>query len=374
MEEYKIGIEVPNLSTLFSIGRTRLDIFDFIKQIDQVYPGLGIPTLYGVLSILANKSVFYIGGRGVGKTRVINLIPPIEGTIEKKMDTFTLSQLDKWDIENEHLVFKVEDLSSTSTYHRETFLRVFCKIISDGSFTHYSKGPSGISICITNCKLTVIAAVQPLIYSNLCNRFSEWESMSYDRFSKFILLNPLRKDTLDIPFTPTLPRNITPREEVTSNWNELDLSKIEEMYSKQISIGRKTLYARDYVVAMAMFDGTDRVKQEHVDLFYQLFHPYLESFNVLQHAADLDSSVKVSAGKMKLLTEIARSNDAVDKKVLAKNLYVSEREIERCAKELIKAGLIEKANSPSPPRKAEYRLSPSIRNYFQWYKDKIGLF
>jgi hypothetical protein len=283
------------------------------------------------------------------------------------MDTFTLSQIDSWHIKNEHLVFKVEDFSSTSNYHRETFLRVFCKIISDGNFSHYSKGPNGISVNIENCKLTVIIAIQPLMYSNLCNRFPEWESMSYDRFCKFMVLNPLRRDTLDIPFTPTLPKKITLPQELTCNWNELDLSKVEELYGKQVSVGRKTLYARDYVMALARFEGAEKVEQKHADVFYQLFRPYLESFNVLQEAKNLDSSIEVRAGKMKLLTEIARHNDAVSKKKLCEDLYVSDREIERCAKELIDVGLIEK---PKPP-KAQYCLHRDLKKFFEWYGSKI---
>jgi len=92
--------------------------FDFKNQIDQMYRGLGIPTLYAVLSILANKSVLYIAVTGSGKTRVINLTPKIMGTKVKKMDTFTLSDLDGYVIQNEHLVIKVEDFSSTGKYHR----------------------------------------------------------------------------------------------------------------------------------------------------------------------------------------------------------------------------------------------------------------
>ena len=351
--------QIPNLKPLFPIGRCRLTEFDFINQIDRMYTGLGIPTLYGTLSILANKSVFYIAGKGLGKTRVINLIPKIEGTTEKRMDTFTLSALDGYEIQNEHLVIRVEDFSSTSEYHRETFLRVFSKIISDGSYNHHTKGPNGVSIDIKNCRLTVLAAVQPLLYSNLCNKFTEWQSMSSDRFSKFMLLNPLRSETIDEEFVPTLPREI--RDNVRFSSNDVDLGKVVSMYERQLSSGRAFLYARDYVKAFARFLAAEKVEQKHVFQFYQLFHPYLESFNVLQEAKDLDSPIVVNTGKMKLLTQIARHSDVVDKKKLADILCVTERHIERCAEELLNIGLIEK------PRQAEYCLSKDLRQFFKWY-------
>jgi len=354
---------VPSLRNLFPIGRKPMDVYEFIGQVDNVYRGLGIPVLYGVLSILANKSVFYIAGRGSGKTRVINLIPEIQGTIQKKMDTFTLSQLGRYNLRDKHIVLKVEDFSSTSRYHRQTFLRVFSKIISDGSFYHFSKGPNGLYINIQNCKLTVLVAIQPLLYSNLCNRFPEWESMSYDRFSKFMLLNPLRKETVDVSFIPTLPRKIS--NSVEFSLDDVNLDKVISMFKKQLSEGRAFLYARDYVIALAKFSGKRKVEQKDVNEFYQLFHPYLESFNVLQEARDLDSPIEVNAGKMKLLTEIARYNDNVSKKKLSENLFVTERHVERCAKDLIEVGLIEK------PRKGEYCLSKDLKEFFKWYESKM---
>lgn len=351
---------IPNLEPLFPIHRFNFPVFWCIMQVNRIYRGLGIPTFYGVLSILANKSVFYIAGMGTGKTRVINLIPTIVGTIEKKMDTFTLSDLDGYVMKNEHLVIKVEDFSSTGQYHRETFLKVFCKIISDGNFNHHTKGPNGMNIDIQSCNLTVLAAIQPLLYSNLCNKFDEWATMSSDRFSKFMLLNPSKSETIDVQYVPTLPRKIS--KNVRLSLEEVDLSKIVSMYRRQLSEARAFLSARDYVKALARFLGADTVQQRHADLFYKLFHPYLDSFSALQKAKDLDSPVQVSAGSMKLLSEIGKTTDYVEKKKLVNDLHVDERSIERPAKELGEAGLIEK---PSP-HAAKYRLSKPLREFFNW--------
>jgi MoxR-like ATPase len=86
-------LEYPNLKGLFPVGRNKMTPEDFAYQIDKAYAGLGIPTLYGVLSILANKSVFFIGERGTGKTRIIKSVPELENTYVSKWDTFTYSEL-----------------------------------------------------------------------------------------------------------------------------------------------------------------------------------------------------------------------------------------------------------------------------------------
>jgi len=365
---------IPNLKPLFPIGRFQLTVFDFINQIDLVYRGLGIPTLYGVLSILANKSVFFIGERGTGKTRTIKLIPQIERTYVSKWDTFTYQELSNYCrtvadpstgiVRNKHLVFKVEEFATFSDYHRELFLTVGSRLISDGRFVHVTRHSPFLNI--QNCKLTMLIAIQPLLYNRLCLNYTEWEALSYDRFTKFIILNPLRQRTLDVPLIPTLPRKIN--HQVTLHENEVNLDALVTMFKGHVSEGRATLYARDYAIAMARFMGAETVQQKHVDLFYQLFHPYLNSFTVLQRAEDLDSPVQVTTGSMKMLGEIGKHSDYVTKQKLAKDLHVTERSIERAARQLLEANLIEKTS----PHAGRYRLSESLRLFFRWYSEVLS--
>jgi len=119
---------------------------------------------------------------------------------------------------------------------------------------------------------------------------------------------------------------------------------------------------------MAKFMGDDVVKQKHVDFFYELFHPYLNAFSVLQKAKDLDSPVEVTTGNLRLLGEIGKYTDYVPKNKLTKDLHINERSIERPASELLQAGLIEK---PSP-HAGRYRLSPSLRQFFNWYSGLLS--
>jgi len=362
--------EIPSLFRLFPVGRRPMEVFDFVKQIDVEYTGLGIPTLYGTLSILANKSVFFIGGRGTGKTRIIDLIPKIDGTEVQNWDTFTLGELNDYCydlidsedyIANKHLVFKVQEFSTLSDYHREIFLTVCSKITTEGRYRHVTRHTKYLDI--RNCKLTLLIAIQPRLYSLLCNKYTQWESMSSDRFTKFLLLNPLRSGTVNVPFIPTLPRKIS--QNPTLHEKELDLNKLVELFKGHVSEGRAELYAKDYAVSLASFMGAEKVEQEHIDTFYQVFHPYLESFSVLQRAEDLDSPVTVRSGDMKLLSEIGKYNGTVEKQKLASDLYVTERSIEKGAKHLLEVGLIER------PEPAKYYLSENLRKFFEWYKNKI---
>lgn len=359
-----------SLEPLFPVNRLNAPVFDFVKQIDQVYRGLGIPALYGTLSILANKNVFFIGDRGTGKTRIIKLILAIDGTETSKWDTFTLQELNHYyqqlsgkqkNLTDKHLVFKVEDFSTLSDYHREIFLTVCSKISSDGNYKHITKQTPCLDI--RNCKLNMLIAIQPSLYTLLCDRYTQWESMSYDRFTKFIVLNPLRSDTLEVPLVPTLQKKGNTK--AILDESQVNLKVLVQMFKGHVSEGRATLYARDYAVAIATFLGSKKVSQEHVDLFHKLFHPYLDSFTNLQSGEDLDSPVRISAGSLKLLGKIARHKGYIEKQKLADDLHV--RSIERAAKELLEAELIEKPT----PHAGVYRLSESLRQHFTWNENLL---
>lgn len=351
---------------------------DFVKEIESTYKGLGIPVLYGTLSMLANKSVFFIGGRGIGKTRLVNCIPDIEGATTSKWDTFTLGELDNFcsrfsgnaynvfsediGVRDKHFVFTVEDFSTLSEYHREIFLTVCSKISSDGNYHHVTTLTPHLSI--DNCKLTILIAIQPKLYSLLCNKYTQWESMSYDRFTKFILLNPLRQGTtIDTPFVPTLPRKIPSSATIPDN---VDLTRLITLFRGHISEGRAFLYARDYSTAMARLQGKNVVEQEDVDTFYKLFSAYLESFSRMQYREDLESTITVSSGHMELLTEIGKHLEGITKQDLSSSLLVSVRHIERCASFLLRKGLIRE-------EEGKYYLSTELTQFFNWYKDAFSV-
>jgi len=344
-------------------------IRDFIGPIENYYPGLGLPVFYGTLSVIAHKSVFFIADRGKGKTRVIKLVPDLPNTRTTNWDSFTLEGLDEnvGETIDQQLTWKVEEFSTLSDYHRSLFLTVCSKIVSDGSYMHHTKK---LNINVQNCKLSILIAIQPRLYSLLANRFVQWENMAYDRFSKFLLLNPLRADTKDAPLNLEVPSNLLPIEEI--GVGNANLEKIVEIYKGQVSEGRAFLYARDYVKSIASFLGENEIKQEHADLFYELFHPYLNSFSTLQFARDLESPIEVSAGEMKLFTEIGSYKGSIRKDMLAKKLRVGDRDVEIYAEKLIERGLItKKTHNGEKGQQTEYTLNTQLEEFFKSYTSRL---
>jgi len=345
-------------------------VYKFIHQIDRTYRGLGLPVLYGVLSIMANKSVFFVTGRGKGKTRTIKLIPQVADEIIQNWDTFTLGGLAErvGVVANQHLIWKVEEFSTLSRYHREIFLTVCSKIISEGTYIHITKQ---MMIDIEDCKLTLLIAIQPQTYANLCRQYEQWDAMSYDRFTKFLLLNPLRVDTKDVALDPELPKHIVSINDVKLG-EDANLTPVTAMYGGQVSAGRAYIYARDYVKALAAFLDEETVKPKHVKLFRKLFYPYLISFSKVQYRKDLDSSIIVSGGTMSLLTEIGTNLGGSRKDALAKKLLVTEREIEVVSNKLLERKMISKETYRSQPKKrTTYHLAPFLKRHFRWYNKVI---
>jgi hypothetical protein len=347
-------------------------INDFVAQVERTYKGLGLPVLYGTLSTLANKSVFFISGRGTGKTRTIRCVPDIQETIPKKFDAFTLDELNTlceqhYDVDTncvhgKHFVFKVKDFSILSEYHRDLFLTVCSGIIADGEYRHVTKVFPYLNI--EHCKLTVLIAIQPRLYSLMSRRCPQWENMSYDRFSKFLCLNPLRNgNTVDEDFVPTLSRKTPPSATLPPN---LDLRKLVTLFRNQISEGRAPLYARDYAIAMARFQGRNEVNQTDIDTFHKMFSPYLESFSKLQERESFEDAITVSSGHMELLTEIGKHLEGTTKQDLCISLRLSGRHIERCACFLLEKELIREEDG-------RYHLSTELEQFFNWYRDTFSV-
>ena len=358
-------------------GNITEPIDDFVKQIEVNYPGLGLPALYATLSILANKSVFFIGGRGTGKTATIRCVPEVENHVTEKFDAFTMGELDDFckkvagnydltttyeGVQNKNLVFIVKDFSSLTEYHRSVFLTICSRIALDGDYQHITTITPHLKF--EKCRVAMLNAIQPRLYSLLCNRFTQWDNMASDRFTKFLMLNPLRKGTTnDIEVVATLRRKIPSDANIPKN---VDLTQLTELFNGQVSEGRTYLYSRDYAKAIARFQGKTEVCQGDVNLFYKLFSPYLQSFTKLQQRRDLEATVTVSSGYMELLTEIAKHLEGIEKAELATKLMVTERHIERGLEFLVDREIVRHTEN-------SYRLSAELEEFFNWYKDTFSV-
>jgi hypothetical protein len=347
-------------------GITKTPIVDFVRQVETVYKGLGIPSLYGALSILANKNVLFIGGTGLGKTRLINCIPDFESFETSKWDSFTLGEFNEYiakreeekyeGIKGKHFVFKVEEFSTLSEYHRDIFMTVCSKITSDHNYSHVSNLTPNLKII--DCKLTMLIAIQPILYSKLSTFYPQWHSMSSDRFTKFVLLNPLRENTTDDDLTMTFPKKIPPMATIDES---IDLSQLVELFRSQVSEGRAFLYARDYAIAIARFQGKSKVTQSDVNLFYKLFNVYLETFSRLQVRDGLDRPITVPSGSLELMTEVGKHFNGITKQELARKLLVLPVTIMRGLEFPIQKGLIKQTDN-------QYYLSDDLLEFFIWYK------
>jgi DNA-binding HxlR family transcriptional regulator len=354
-------------------------ITDFTNQVDRTFRGLGRPVLYNTLSIIANKSVFDIGDRGTGKTRVIRLTPSPQGSLAKKWNSFTYEELSDFCYDNQtegfkgvlgrNIVFKVEELSSLQEYHRELLLTVISTIITDKGYKHQTKWSPFLNF--ESCHLTCLIAIQPILYSRLCNSYEQWESMSYDRFTKFLLLNPLRNSDIDFDnLTLTLPP-IKPIQTISLP-EKLDVKKVNNLFKEQLSQGRSMLFTNDYLKAYASFKGQSEVTEADVEEFHYLFKPYLHCFNILQKA-DYEYKVTVNSGNLKVLTAIANFGlKPVPKKELTQMLKCSDKMIEITTNNLLEHHLItktEEENSQGKP--VSYELSEELKTYFKEYNKGI---
>ena len=360
---------------------------DFTNRVDSVFRGLGRPLLYNYLSVMANKSVFMLGLRGTGKTRVIRETPHLALQLRKNWDSFTYDELDSFCFNNilnsgtclteRKILFKIEELSDLAEYHRGLLLTVISKIISDNSYEHRTKWTPNLSF--QNCHLTCLIALQPKVYSVLCNKNAQWESMSYDRFTKFLMLNPLRNSTVDDnnSFTDDNGDSILPLpsnpsiEDVTLPAN-VDTSEVNRLFEGQLSSGRAPLYTRDYLKAYAKFRGNNAVTQQNVQEFHYLFRPYLQSFNILQHAT-YDYSLEVSAGDLKVLLSIVDTAklSKISKRELTASLMCSDKMVETNAAHLIEKGLISSSASAAQGAPVSFELSTNLREYFIEYDHLI---
>lgn len=190
--------------------------------------------------------------------------------------------------------------------------------------------------------------------------------MATDRFTRFVMFNPLKSKTTDVDLNIKLNNT----EKDVKLKDNINLEKVISLFKDQLSMRRAELFARDYAKAMARFCGHRQVKQTDVDHFYDLFWVYLEPFNRLQWTKDLEKPVEIQAGMLKLLSKIGCYNDGITKRELAGTFKVSTRNIEKYAIGLIERKLIEKESGGGRGHQTKYKVCEPIETFFKEY-DKL---
>lgn len=349
-------------------------VLTFVRRIDKTHKGLGLPILFSHISVLAQKSVFFIADVGVGKGTIINATQKIRDKADmQKWDTVTLRLLAKriGVCRNAILLWKIEEWSTLSQYHREQFLTVISKVITDRNYFHdLSLSPKHpLVIDIKDSDLTTLLAIQPLKYMKMVTENENWESLSRDRFVKFALLNPLRDDTVR-----ELPKTVLPKiDHEYKTRIKTDLSIMLHCFKGQASIGRVKLYAEDYLKAYCQFLGDKTAFRKHELQFGKLFFSYLRLYDDMIYPTDIAKPLKLNIGALRLLQAVAQfGNEVTQKDILNyfhfQDMSKSDTVLRRYYNYLHHRGLMNKIKAYNP---VTYGLNGYARDFFNWYR---GLF
>lgn len=352
---------------------------NFCKQIDQKYKGLGIPTLFGTLSVMCGKSVVYVGAMGTGKTTTIDLTPTPQNTLLSSWDSFTLNELSTkvGTAHNKSLFWKFPEWNSLSEYHRKNFMRIIPSIISSGKYEHkttFGNKPTAFYVDIKNCQLTVAMAIQPLQLERLMIKCPEYKAMAQDRFVKFLMVNPLRIKGLVVrssPIAPTL-HNYAPIQNITFPISMIGTTwynDVEELFAPQISKGRSHNFTQSYLKALSSFIGEKRVQIQTVKLFHTLFSTYLELFNKLLYRKTMGSPLEIPTGKLRVVSYIAELTNPTVYDIM-RAFSVSRSSVvhevnEPKGRNLKDLGLVETVQIK---RKTVYRLAQKYIDFFNDYR------
>lgn len=354
----------------------------FIKEIERTHKGTGVPSLYTQLTTLTKWGLFLIGSKGTGKGTIIKNVK----TPNKELEFSDQIRIQNWDsanllqiasriglCHNKILIWKIKEWSTLLHYHRQIFLSIIAQIITDGEYTHTMKINTKPEIIdIKNVTLICLIGTQPIKLDGIINN-ENWEALASDRFSKFIFINPLRKNT-----TPKEPnftfndKNIYKKIDIKT-----DCKLTMDLYFNQVSDNRAELFAKDYLRAYAIFENKDVITLRDELDFTQLFYPYLTLYKHIYYSTDLDKPPKVHIGALKLLEEIAKHENGITQKQLGEKFNVYDKEtisedvdsrtriIRKHAHPILRAGLVQK-NTNSP---VKYLLGKTLLKYFDYYKD-----
>lgn len=355
-----------------------------IKQIEQTHKGLGIPILFGNLAVLARCSIMYIGEMGIGKGTVITSIKPlgVNNGYDLLFDTVTLTEMASRiaNCDGINMLWRMKEWGTMSRYHRELFLTVGAKIITDHEFYHQMGEKKGVPIVIDikDTNLVALIGITPLKFARMMAENENWASLGSDRFLKFILYNPVRDDTITSP----------PRYDLFGSYQFTDLpintplTMIPELLSHQISEDRKMIYSRALLRAYCIFEGkTECTPRDEID-FIRLFKFYLEGYGNFIYSTDIEEEPHLAVGGLRLFATISR-HEGISMEELLDSFGVYE------------GATIRRKNNPNEQTKVNYRemimrhakilldkdmitithnspdkfyLSKRYQTYFDWYR------
>lgn len=361
-----------------------------LKQIESTHRGLGISILFGLISLLGKVSVIFIGEKGMGKSTTIGMIKGVGilPSLDVSIDNLTLTELANQNqfsaCYNQKMLWRIKEWSTMNRYNRELFTTMASKIITEKEYYHWmgeKKSKDGVKIPIVidikNSDLMVFVGIQPLKMSRLMRENENWESLTSDRFIKYVMLNALRQDSVETPPKYDIPEitdmNIIPE-------FKTDLKMTKTILHNQISPERVPLFAKHLLTGFAVLENKTEITIRDELNFQRLFRHFIQLYPNIIYSRDIAEESELAVGSMRLFTQIVKNNgisiDTLEETFSVYNVKKKPQDANRPlenAKEMINRhselltnrGLISVIDNS--PRK--FYMSKPFETYWTWYSD-----
>jgi hypothetical protein len=248
--------------------------------------------------------------------------------------------------------------------------------MTDKSYYHNVIG--GENIDIKNCTLTCHIAIQPISYSKLLNQNVMWESLAKDRFLRFFMLNPIRKDTVNNP-PEIIDLDCTPLDDIYVN---TDISSLIHTFQNQVSIGRANNVSISIAKALASVMGYNTVNDTVVNFFNEFFKPYLDLIPSLEYRENAGSEVKIHSGFINLISAVSEIETVgrawIDKNPINNNdlsvtsyMKLSRQQVSELSEMLIRKQILREEKWDYDKRYKYLELSGSYNDLFHLIEEKF---
>lgn len=360
------------------------NLLGIIKQIETTHKGLGVPLSYNLLCVLAGQSNFDVGSSGKGKTHMIySIIEALESA--KKAGILPNIKIDNWNAVTYYellerigmqigktLIWTVEEWSMLSDYHRELLMAIASKVQTDRKFERYFKvGMSTQLIKIEDCDLVILIAIQPFKFRKLMKESDNWNSIASDRFTKFMLVNPLMTDTKKYQ-----PRFILPDCVAIPRQYDFKPNKIlVKLFDEHLTPGRAELASMKFAEAWCKLNNKEQFTDIDAIAFSNLYSPYLDLYPLMIRVIDPDQEESFYTGPFRILEYFMRNygeavsvhqiERAFHMGIIDEDKQLSQRTIYRHLKVLEHQGIIIRHN----PDYSHYSLGKHWTEYFDNYKE-----
>jgi len=356
-----------------------------MKQIESTHRGLGISVLLGEIAFAGEISTIFLGEKGTGKGTTISAVKTfgLEEDHDMIIDNLTLTEMGN-NNQLQHcydtkMVWRIKEWSTMNRWNRELFLTIGAKIITDREYYHFigmSKGSVPTVIDIKNTDLVCMVGIQPLKMSRMMRENENWESLASDRFIKWVMINALRKESLDFIPDFELPEILD--DKLIPEF-KTDLKLTRNMLHNQISPERIPIFAKKLLTGYARLENNPVMTLRDELDFVKLFKPFIEIYPKFVYTRDISEESELAVGSLRLFTQIVKHDgitidelqetfsvyNVKKRPELQNRLLENAKEmISRHSQLLLEKGLVTKVeNSP-----ARFYMARPFEEWWEWYR------